>query len=254
MSEDLPPYAEQLIEGRPDRPLEAPRARQSCVIEEVWQESRAYIGLRVTIDEAFADSYERPGQYVTLSPNHVEPRFLVIASGPGEASADGWEFLVDRHTSLGQSIDPLQTGALLEISAPEGPGYPVDSVAGRPLLCFATGSGIASIRPAIQYWQAHPDEAPSEIAIYYGESGPDDFAFTGQMADWQDRGIRLYRCDSSIDPDREGYRYVQHAFEADDPDLTDAAVFMSGASVMKRMVIEHLLERGFPLESIVTNI
>ena len=254
MSEKLPPYAEELIEGRPERPLEAPRVRQSCVIEEVWEESRAYIGLRVAIDEPFAHSYERPGQYVTLSPNHVEPRFLVIASGPGEASADGWEFLVDRHTSLGQSIDPLETGALLEISPPEGPGYPVDEVAGRTVLSFATGSGIASIRPAIQYWQAHPDLAPAEIAIYYGESRSDDFAYTEEMADWEGRGIRLYRCDSSIGPDQPGYRYVQHAFEADAPDLDGAAVFISGASVMKRMVIEHLLERGFPLESIVTNI
>ncbi len=255
MADKLPPEAEQLIEGEPDLPPEAPRERRTCEIEEFWEEGRRYLGLRARVGEADRENYERPGQYVTLSPDdHLTPRFLVIASAPGSASEHGWEFLVDRQTDLGVSLEPVTRGSTIAISAPEGPGWPVDAVAGRPLVCFATGSGIASLRPALQYWQHHTDRAPSQVTIYYGESDPADFAYLDESSAWNRRGIRTFHCDGSLRDDADGYRYVQDAFEADDPELDGAHVFLAGAPVMKRAVVGRLLDRGVPLDRIVTNI
>lgn len=250
----LPRYAEELIEGEPRTPLDEPRERRPCIIEKVWDESDRYIGLRVNVDEDFQRAYQLPGQYVTLSPNEFEPRFLVISNAPAVAKRSGWEFLVDRHTDLGRSIDPLQSGATLSISRPEGPGYPVDEVRNKHVVCFTTGSGIASIRPAIQFWAANPHLAPLGPTIYYGESGPDDYAYVSEANDWGDQGVRLFYCDGSLDESADGFRYVQHAFEADNPDLEDAMVFISGASVMKRTVISLLVKRGLSLDRIVTNV
>lgn len=249
----LPPSAQQLVEGEPETPLDASRERATCVIDDVWEDGDRYIGLRVAVDEAYREAYRVPGQYVTLSPEHFEPRFLVVANAPEPASRTGWEFLVDRETDLGQSIVPMTSGSTLAISAPEGPGWPMDEAQGRPVICFVTGSGIASVRPALQYWQHHVDLAPSQTTIYYGESRGSDFAYADETAEWNRRGIRTFHCNGR-DDDGEEYRYVQDAFAADVPDLEEALVFLAGAPVMKRAVVARLLERDFPIERIVTNI
>ena len=248
----LPPYAEELIEGEPNVPLDAPRERRTCIIEDVWDEGSRYIGLRVKVDGEFREAYTTPGQYVTLSPTHVDPRFLVIANAPGEPSEHGWEFLVDRHTDLGESIDPLSSGETLEISAPEGPGYPVDDLADARVICFVTGSGIASIRPVLQYWWENPEIAPADISLYYGESNPGDHAYRSESADWARKGVDIFHCNGS--GAEEGYRYVQHAFEDDAPDLDEAVAFIAGAPVMKRAVVDLLVAEGLPIGRVVTNI
>lgn len=251
----LPADAHELIEGKPEMPPEADRARETCVIEEFWQEGARYFGLRCAVGDEYRAKYETPGQYVTLSPETIEPRFLVIANAPRPSSEHGWEFLVDGQTELGKSLAPMTSGSTLEISPPEGTGYPVDEVEDRPVVCFATGSGVASIRPAIQYWGDHADLAPSQVTLYYGESNPADFAYADETGEWNRLGVRTFHCDGSLAPDpAQGFRYVQHAFEADDPDLQNAVVFLAGAPVMKRAVLELLHERGFPLDRVYTNV
>lgn len=250
----LPPYAEELIEGSPEIPLDAPRTQRSFPIEEVWDEGDRYLGLRVTVDAEYLRAYRRPGQYVTLSPEQLEPRFLVIASPPGSASNGEWEFLVDRETDLGASIDPLERGAILEISPPEGPGYPADEVGGMDVMCFVTGSGIASIRPAIEYWAEREDLAPRTVTVYYGESASGDFAYQQETDEWAREGVRIFKCMQEQGAENSGFQYVQHAFRDDDPDLDESVVFLSGAPVMKRTVVGLLVDRGVPVDRIVTNL
>lgn len=251
----LPLDADELIDGEPAMPPGANRARETCAIEEFWQEGERYFGLRCAVGDDCRAQYATPGQYVTLSPGNIDPRFLVIANAPRISSDRGWEFLIDSETELGESLAQMTSGSTLEISPPEGSGYPVDDVRGRPVICFATGSGVASIRPAIQYWGDHAELAPSQVTLYYGESRPADFAYAGETGGWNSLGVRTFHCDGSLDPDPdEGFRYVQHAFEADDPDLQDAVVFLAGAPIMKRAVIELLHERGFPLDRVYTNV
>jgi NAD(P)H-flavin reductase len=251
----LPPAADELIEGEPAMPPEANRTRETCVIEEFWQEGARYFGLRCAVGDDYRARYESPGQYVTLNPETIDPRFLVIANPPRPSSEQGWEFLVDSETELGKSLAPMTSGSTLAISPPEGSGYPVDDVQDRPVICFATGSGVASIRPALQYWGDHADLAPSRVTLYYGESSPADFAYTDETGECNRLGVRTFHCDGSLEDDSaEGFRYVQHAFEADAPNLQDAVVFLAGAPVMKRAVVESLYDRGFPLDRVYTNI
>ncbi|MFB6351090.1 MAG: hypothetical protein ABEN55_01360 [Bradymonadaceae bacterium] len=250
----LPPPAQKLVDGVPDIPLDSPRDRRTCVIEDFWKEGRRYIGLRVAVDESYREAYRVPGQYVTLSPEHLDPRFLVIANAPGPVSATEWEFLVDRQTNLGGSIEPLSPGSTLAISAPEGPGWPLDEAAGRPVVCFVTGSGIASIRPLLQHWKHHVDLAPSQTTLYYGESRARDFAYTDETAEWNNHGVRTFHCNGATGETEEDFQYVQHAFEADVPELDDAFVLLAGAPVMKRAVLERLLDQNFPIDRVFTNI
>lgn len=259
--EMMPARALELIEAAPATPLETPRNRRDFSVEEVWEESARYLAFRVRVDRRFRREYTVPGQYVTLSPEHFEPRFLVIANAPVPGQSDQtasdrteWEFLVDRHTELGRSMDPVESGTNLELSLPEGPGYPIEEAAGRDLLCFVTGSGIASIRPTIQFWNRHPEASPKSIHIYYGESHSDDFAYVDESDTWAEAGVEMFRCASEEHRAADEFEYVQDAFEARAPNLDDAVVFIAGAKVMKRAVLGRLIDRSFPLDRIVTNV
>ncbi len=246
---------ERLVQGAPDMPPEASRSRYACPVRDLWRESNRYLGIRLEVDDDLRAEQPQPGQYVTLSPSGVDPRFVVIANAPPSSSQEGWEFLIDRQTELGAAFDAVEVGTSLEVSAAEGPGYPVDEVHRRHVLCFATGSGIASIRPAIQYWHRHPELAPEQVAVYYGESHPGDFAYRDEARDWSRAGIRIYEtCEADPESTEGGFRYVQHAFEYDDPALEKTTVLLSGAPPMKRAVVEKLLDRGLSLEAIATNI
>lgn len=268
--EELTDYAHTLAYARPGRSLEASRARARFRIERVWDEGARYIGLRVGVDARdFLASHRRPGQYTTFKVGAMKPRFLAIASAPDDAPR--WEFLIDRGSGLGQYLlgeSRLRVGRQILLSPAEGAGYPArgwaDKLAGRTALLFSTGAGIASIRPVMNYWGDNPAQAPSDLALYYGERDVRHFAYAQEIASWRAAGARVYRAVENLGEDgaaqmptdwmSPGHRYVQHAFETDAPTLKKASVFVSGAPVMMEIVIKKMLRLGVLPQHIHVNI
>ncbi|MFB6263942.1 MAG: hypothetical protein ABEL76_10020, partial [Bradymonadaceae bacterium] len=166
MDEDaLKRQVESVADEDPATPIDAPRTRHAARIRRLSRESPQYLALEVELSPRLEGTHRRPGQYVTLAPTGTDPRFLVIASAPTDDASPTWEFLVDVETGLGRALADADRGDELEVSLPEGSGYPVETVADQHVLCFVTGSGIASIRPTIEHWNRHPDAAPSQITL-----------------------------------------------------------------------------------------
>ena len=252
--DEIDMYAESLANALPSRPPEAHRVRRRFEVVDVWREGPRYLAMTVAIDdEEFRSSYTLPGQYVTLGYGQAEPRFLVIANAPG-ADIDTWEFLVDLDASLGEALRDVEPGEEVLLSPAEGSGFPADEVSDTPVLFFTTGSGVAGVRPALQYWSARPEQAPPSMALYYGETAEEDFAYEAEFADWQDWGLRLFRAVEELPEPEKGYRYVQHAFEDHDPSLERALIFVSGATLMKELIVGKLLRLGVEPGHIHTNI
>lgn len=254
---DIENLAHEMANRLPATGPEAARPRERFDVERVWSEGTRYIGLRVRVDDGdFLASYTTPGQYLTFQYGGLEPHYLVIASAPdlGEADEGRWEFLIDRDSDLGAELDDIEAGHRVLLSPAEGSGYPADAVDGDSVLIFTTGAGIASVRPVMQHWRNHPERAPGELAVYYGESEPHEFAYVAELADWRARGARIFEAIENLPEPQEGYRYVQHAFEADAPELDHAAIFVSGAPIMMELVIDKLLRLGVPPEHIHINV
>lgn len=259
---ELKIYAHHMAWARPERSAHARRTRARFVVEHIWEEGTRYIGLRVTIDDPeFSRSHRHPGQYTTFEFGALRPRFLVISNAPGARSSsehgESWEFLIDRTSNIGQQIveeNPLRVGHKVVLSPAEGSGFPIQTFDGHSALLFATGAGIAALRPVLQYWHLHPGRAPANIALYYGEREPAHFAYRAELAAWRQQGMRFFCAIENLEAERrisaelsqisKGFQYVQHAFEADAPDLGDAAVLVSGAPIMMQIVIEKLLRLG----------
>jgi NAD(P)H-flavin reductase len=252
---EIEKYAHELANTLPDEPPEAHRPRARFVVERVWAEGSRYKAISVCVDDpAFVQSHTRAGQYTTFRYGSLDPRFLVIASSPDCGDADSWEFLIDLDSDLGEAVADIKKGHHVLLSQAEGRGYPADQLDGRAALIFTTGAGIASVRPVLQYWRSHPDAAPSRLAVYYGESDRDQFAYVGEFAEWRARGAHIFQAIENLPEPEEGYRYVQHAFEAHKPELEDALIFVSGAPVMMELVIAKLLGLGVAREHIFINV
>lgn len=268
--DDLTDYAHRLANARPDRAITAKRVREPFRVTRVWDEGARYIGVSVAIDDGeFLASLRRPGQYTTFQYGELEPRFLAIASAPSAAGIGEscWDFLIDRDSGLGkylQEENGLKVGRKILLSQAEGEGFPAEDLKGRTVLLFCTGAGIASVRPVMTYWHAHPERSPANIALYYGESDVHHFAYGGEIARWREDGARVHRAVEHLDeaeaatlPENwlsPGHRYVQHAFEADAPNLKGAMVFVSGSPIMMEIVIAKMLRMGISAEYIHINV
>lgn len=242
-------FTAQLTTARPNQPATAPRARRVFHLNALTFEGPRYVRARVEVDEDFAASVEHPAQYTTMRHGELAPRFLVIASAPGERA---WEFLVDRGSTLGASLARGEVGDEVVLSEAEGEGFAIG--AEGPLLAFTTGSGVATMRPVLEHLRRVAPARVAEVALYYGEATGEDFALAEERARWEALGARIFLAREDLAEGESGWRYVQDAFAEDAPALEGARVLLSGAPIMMRLVSEALLARGVPPEALLTNV
>ena len=233
---------ERLLAAQPTAPPEARRVRRAFEIKERWVESRRHLGVAIEVDAEFAESFRRPGQYVTLKTEGWPARFYVIASRP---EPNLWEFLIDRSGELGPVLADLEVGERVELSFPEGGGFDASEAAQKTAMLFCTGSAIATMRPLIESWLGGDHGRPDEIVLYYGERKPDDFAYEEMLAQWEaTENINIFRAVEERSSEQYPYRYVQDAFDAHPVEVQNGYAYLSGAPVMVQMVAQRLLKMG----------
>lgn len=238
--------ARDIAQRWPQPGAEAPRVRARVHITQVIEEPAGY---RRILLEPTPWEKRRPGQYITLAYEGLAPRFLVLASRPGQP----WEVLISADSTLGRAMkDQPLVGQAVSVSEPEGPGFSpaLWSEDSAPLLAFATGSGIATIHALLEHIEA---KAPSRLArttLYYGESGPDQHAYLPELERMAAQGLGLQLVHAQ-DPK---VRWVQEAFMQAPLPLERAQIVLSGAPIMTQYVAAMMLERGVDLERLHVNI
>ncbi|MCP3058945.1 NAD-binding oxidoreductase [Myxococcus sp. K38C18041901] len=196
-------------------------------------------------------THAHPGQYVRMSLPGLQPGMFAIASPP-EVQGLRWEFLLKDGSPLPDALIRLPLGAQVQVSAPEGRGFPVERARGHDVLLFATGSGISAIRPVIA--TVRRDRSLfGRVKLYFGARTPGAFAYQGELHTWEDGGVQVVRTVSQ--PGASGWQgltgYVQtHLGEEA---VADARAFVCGQPGMSQGVIEALRERGVPREHIFFN-
>ncbi len=223
-------------------------------VVEAWNETAALRGIRVALPAPLAEKHTRPGQVVKIRTAAGEG-FFALASAPERGRAD---LLVKR--GAGKIADAVVAQALperaLELTEPFGKGFPVDAAAGKDVLLFAAGSGVAPVRALVQHLLAHRDRF-NRITLFYGQRHGAEFAYRGEMLGWERGGVRVVLCPSRADDVWEGVRgHVQEvartlSFGGARPGETVA--FVSGMSAMVEDVRRTLAEAGVPPERVYSN-
>lgn len=196
-------------------------------------------------------SHRMPGQYVRVRLPAVGEGLFAIASPPAPAG-DRWDFLLKAGSALPDSLVRLAVGDKVEVSRPEGRGFPLEQARGRDLLLFATGSGISPIRSVIESLRLERG-AYGRVTLYFGARTPSAFAYTEEFHMWEASRIRVVRTVSR--PGASGWQgltgYVQEHL-AEEP-LENALAFVCGQSEMVQGVMGALAERGLPRGCIFLN-
>jgi sulfhydrogenase subunit gamma (sulfur reductase) len=196
-------------------------------------------------------SHSLPGQYVRVRVNGGEGVFA-IASGP-ETDGATFELLVKSGSDVADVLAVAPIGTPVELTAPEGPGFPLFEAYGHRVLLFATGSAISAIRSLIHAIR-HERRRFRSVTLYFGARTPDAFAYESELDEWRQAGIDVVRTVSqSGAPGWEGLTGYVHAHLPQEQ-LTDAVAFVCGQSEMLDDVKRALCERGMPPENVFQNV
>jgi NAD(P)H-flavin reductase len=214
----------------------------------------AAIGLRLlTLDVSgtpLVGTHERPGQYVELSlPGHAQMPFA-LASAPDPHGAR-WEVLVKAGPPLADALSTVNGGAVVEVTRPVGPGFPLERAKGHSLVLVATGSGISPIRSVLQAL-LREREAYGKVTLLFGARTPKSFAFAEEVPVWEANGVRVVRVVSQ--PDANGWAhatgYVQKHLGGPH---ADAVAFLCGQKAMIDEVALELERQGVPSRNVYLN-
>ena len=202
-------------------------------------------------DGPLVGAHLHPGQYVRLRLPGQPPGIFAIASPPAPHGRH-WEFLLKDDGALPSALLNLPTGTPVEVTRPEGPGFPMQKARGRDLLLFASGSGISAIRPVIA--SVHQERAAyGQVTLYFGARTPGSFAYAGELERWQAGDVRVVRTVSR--PGASGWQgltgYVQTHL-GEEP-LENAIAFVCGPAEMVQGVMDQLRLRGVPRSAVFLN-
>jgi NAD(P)H-flavin reductase len=212
-----------------------------------WDETPALRAIRAQLPPDLAADHRAPGQVVKL---HVEGReaYFALASAPSREGVV--DLLLKRGSQVAAAVIADATpGAALGLSAPFGRGFPVEEAHGRDVLLFAAGSGIAPIRALVQHVVRHRADF-DRVTLYYGQRGPDDFAYAAEHLAWERRGVRVVLCASAAGAAWRGARgRVQDVaratrFGGSSPERS--AIFACGMKAMVDEVRAALAEACVP--------
>lgn len=243
--------AKEIANRWPTPSIEAKREQRAAVVARCIKERHGYRRLFLAPAEAHAPlpKVQSPGQYITVRYGALAPRFLVLANAP----QNPWELLISPQSTLGQAIPEDATGQQLYISAPEGPGFNEQLWTLRrtqPLLAFATGSGIATIKALLEHIEQHSPEKLGRCVLYYGERGPADHAYNDALGLLMTKGLKVHL----VHEQDSAAPFVQDAYLRQPEQRADADVILSGAPIMTERVAALMLSRGLEPARLHVNI
>ncbi|WP_373046637.1 ferredoxin--NADP reductase [Vulgatibacter sp.] len=216
-----------------------------------WPEAPLLRGLRLQVAPGVAASYRHAGQFLKVRrPGETDGAFFAIASGPG---GDTVELLVKQGEGLPDELVALPVGAEVETTLAMGSGFPLEENRGRDVLLFATGSGIAPIRAALQEILGERDRWGA-VELFFGVRTPEDFPYGAELDGLAAQGVKVHRVISQQGPQAGHARYVQERFRAELPRVENAVAFLCGLQGMIDGVTEALCRCGLPAERIHLNV
>lgn len=208
---------------------------------------------------SLCDAYRFPGMYVQIrSGEGAKPGFFALSCAPNIQGV--FEFLI-KDVEGTAWVQALKAGDSVQMSPVMGKGFNIGEglFEVKNVLCFATGTGIAPIRAAIESrLNGITPARRGSVKLYYGQRYPERMAYMDRFKLWQTDKVEVIPVMSKADQSKEGWSgrtgYVQDAFKEDgiaDPATT--GVLLCGHQDMCAAVKEQCLAAGVRESRILTN-
>lgn len=145
---------------------------------------------------SLTDSYRVPGMFVQLRPRDseakgIKPSYFAISSPPTTSGI--FEFLIKDGDSTAW-INKLSEDEVIESSPIIGKGFQIAQMIPSPkdVILFATGSGIAPIRAAIESTINGVDVPKRRsVTLLYGARTPERMAYSDRFDKWTEIGVKV---------------------------------------------------------------
>jgi NAD(P)H-flavin reductase len=194
------------------------------------------------------DGYTQPGQFVTAHLPEHKPGYFAIASTVSEPLT----LLIRPTGPTASAIAALAAGDTLEVSDPIGKGFPMNQVAGLPLVILVAGSGLSAVRPVIQ---AEIDASlPRSVTVFYGVFTQEHCACPDDLKAWAAAGIDV-RLVLSDPPSSWGGAtgFVQHAAQSAGHLVAGNGLVVCGHPAMVKEIQTLCAEVGVDSSHVLTN-
>eukprot|EP00178_Gracilaria_changii_P021272 TRINITY_DN63288_c0_g1_i1.p1 TRINITY_DN63288_c0_g1~~TRINITY_DN63288_c0_g1_i1.p1 ORF type:complete len:310 (-),score=41.92 TRINITY_DN63288_c0_g1_i1:585-1514(-) len=248
---------------------ETPWNRVKVVENSFHCEAHRYIVVNVGVSGekgTLIDSYRVPGMFVQMRASPEDkPSFFAISCAPNVAGY--FEFLI-KESENSQSICAIKEGGIVEMSPVMGKGFPMSRLnisdydeghKPKDILLFATGSGIAPIRAAIES-PLNGLNVPlrRSVKLFYGARYPNRMPYMERFGMWQVDGVKIIpvmsRPEEAFDKWDGETGYIQDVLKnvsIDNP--SETAALLCGVKGMTEDVTKLLIEAGVPENRILLN-
>ncbi len=194
----------------------------------------------------------RPGQYNMVGFPGLGEAAISLSSDPGAGAGAAFQHTVREAGGVTGALARMQPDDVVGVRGPFGRPWPMEEASGGDLLLIAGGTGMASLRSALEEALRRRGEY-GEITLLYGARTPRDLLFTSDFDRWSaQRDVQLL-----LTVDRaDGEPWKGHVGVV--PTLLpvarlapgSSAVFLCGPEVMMEFTLIDLLKRRFPPERI----
>lgn len=212
------------------------------------------------VSRAMAKAFHTAGQYHRVRMWASAPQrlrqdgggpdaFFAMASAPGESRFD---YLVKATGEVASAWVALPRGAHVEVSTPEGPGFPVEQARGSPLLLVGNGTGFGPLWSVIRAIRPRRSEFKSVRALY-GVDVEAQLAWTEEFAALKKEGIELH---AVLDRPHPGWKGHAGRVQVHVEPLAEKGqfAFLCGHPAMVSDVTKILGRKGIPPERVFLNV
>lgn len=193
-----------------------------------------------------------PGQFVQVQTAPGEISYFAIASAPRQGPY--FELLVKRGKGAAGALFDLPVGGEVEVTDPQGKGFPIDRHRGQNLLLIGVGTGIAPLRAVLLSALGRRGDF-GELTFVYGVLTPDHLCYPEDLRRWPREGVRVHL--TVTFPEGTGWTgrsgFVQDLIKDLRPDPANTVALLVGMKEMVEANTRLLQELGFPGEKILLN-
>lgn len=232
-------------------PWLARTARIRQVTEEV-EYVRTY-HLQFTDPEVQANYRFDPGQFNMLYVPGVGEIAIGISSDPAVADPEQrtWDHTIRLAGQVTGALAELDAGDTIGLRGPYGSVWPLSELQGRDLLLVAGGTGLASLRSAIQAILADRERF-GRVTLLFGSRTPETLLYRSEYRDWGRQGMKIQLIVDQATRDWSGQvglvpRLIDRLRTLD---AKNTQVLCCGPEVMMRYAMQSLAARGLHPEQV----
>ena len=130
------------------------------------------------------DDYKVAGQWAKVKMGDVEGQFA-FASSPREPLL----LLAKDLGAAGNALSAARPGDVVQVGEVHG-GFPLERVAGLPLVLLAGGSGISALRPVVE--AEVRAGLPRPVYLLYGVLSAEHTSFVADLNRWRSAGVFVH--------------------------------------------------------------